>query len=281
MRYRHITIVVFLLLAATLLTSQSSRAGKEAQGATGIFLSVLAPVQEQFSAGVVYLRGLWSEYVDLVGVGEENIDLRSRVKELELKVSAILELELENERLRSLLSFTNDKGLTGRAAQVIGRSMSPYVHTITINLGEKSGVTPGMAVLDGQGAVGQVRAVSANSSSVLLISDSSSAVDVIVQRSRASGILEGRSQSVLSLRYILADKPVEPGERVVTSGMDGVYPKGLFAGVVLSAKQDSSALFQEVTVKPSVDLERVESVFVVGAGSNTPTLTTAGSGVGE
>ncbi|MCC6953479.1 MAG: rod shape-determining protein MreC, partial [Deltaproteobacteria bacterium] len=159
--------------------------------------------------------------------------------------------------------------LTGVAARVIGRDPSNWAHTVTIDRGSHDGLRIGLPVVDGNAVVGQIVAVSRSSSQVLLLSDNSSAIDAIVQKSRAQGTVEGALGKKLYLRNVLREQEVLPGDRVIASGLDGVFPKGTLIGVVTRVDPAPNGVFQNVELEPSTDLVRLESVLVL-IGSEEP-----------
>ena len=169
----------------------------------------------------------------------------------------------ENERLRSLLGMQKDLELSGVAANVVGYDPSGWVRSLVINQGASSGVSVGLPVVDSQGVVGQVIAAGRYSGRVLLITDHSSGVDALVQRTRARGVLEGSGESLCELSYVERNSDIISGDTIITSGMDGVYPKGLVLGTVSGVRKSSNGLFLSVEVEPQVRFAKLENVFVV------------------
>src|SRR5262249_30724941 len=142
-----------------------------------------------------------------------------------------------------------------QAAQIIGRDPLPWFSTVTINKGEADGVQKNMAVLSPFGVVGQTTTISAHSARVLLITDHNSSVDGVVQRSRARGIVEGALDGRCLMKYLKRGEDVEVGDRVVTSGLDGIFPKGVIVGDVTRVTRGNRGLMQVAEVKPSVPFE--------------------------
>jgi rod shape-determining protein MreC len=122
-----------------------------------------------------------------------------------------------------------------------------------------------MAVLHPRGVVGQVISTSANASRVLLVSDHASGVDVLLQGSRARGVIEGAGDQVCELKFVTKESEVKEGEPIITSGMDRIYPKGLLVGHVLSVGQGAGSMFKAIEVRPAVDFSRIEEVLIVAA----------------
>ena len=232
--------------------------------------SVLSPAEKISHELVQSVRFYWSHYVWLIDVESEREELMNRVKELEARNSRLLEFESENQRLRTLLNFEADSNLSGTVASVIGRDHSNWVKAITVDKGLKSGVRPGLAVVDGHAVVGQVISATDSSARVLLLTDTTSALDALIQDSRVGGIVEGGlASNILRLSFVIKNRAVaiQVGNRVITSGMDGVFPKGVLIGVIQEVHPEGSGLFQDIQVKPTVDFDRLESVLIVTPGS--------------
>jgi rod shape-determining protein MreC len=207
---------------------------------------------------------VWKGYLWLVQTSRQNDELRSKVADLEAKVVALNEAQSENDRLRQLLNFSRDRAIGRITAAVIGGDPSGWVKGIVVDKGYAQGVVAGMAAIHPQGVVGQVVAVAKDSARVLLVSDHSSGVDVMVQSTRARGVLEGASERGCELKFITRDQPVRIGEKVITSGMDGVYPKGILVGEVSRVSTAGAGLFQYIEVKQAVDSASIEEVLLVG-----------------
>ncbi|MCB0343883.1 MAG: rod shape-determining protein MreC [Bdellovibrionales bacterium] len=234
--------------------------------------TALAPVQEVHHKSLSSVKDVWHQYLWLVGVQAERDELTRRLKLLEAQNSRLLEYEHENNRLRKLLFFKRGTGFEGVTGTVIGSDPSHWERTITVDKGSELSVKEEMPVVDGEAIVGQTTVVASGSSKVLLITDKSSAIDAIVQRSRATGVVEGTGSDTLRLRYVLKEMSVQPGDRVIASGLGGIYPKGTLIGVVVDVKTPNSGLFHEVLVKPSVDLRRLENVLIITSELESPAV---------
>lgn len=190
---------------------------------------------------------------------EQNAQLRARVAELE-------EARLENERLRGLVDLAQAREYQAVAARVIGRPTNSWEGVILINRGSSQGVRPGMPVVGPEGLLGQTVEVGPVSSRVRLISDQRSGVAALVQRSRAEGVVRGSIERTLGLDFVSVGTTVTPGDVVITSGLGGVYPKGIVIGEVGEVRKSPAALYQNISVIPASDLEGLEEVLVlVGA----------------
>jgi rod shape-determining protein MreC len=252
-----------LFIASLFLTAYSAKNPGVARIGSTLVLKVTGPFNSLINAAWDSCGGALNSYVNLIGTAKENAALRGRLDVLEGRASLVNELERENVRLRELLRFSSELQLSGVTATVIGGDASGWVKGITVNKGSLDGVTPGMSVLHPRGVVGQVVAVSSSASRVLLVSDHASGVDVLTQESRARGVVEGAGERVCELKFIPKEFQIKEGEQVLTSGMDGVYPKGVLVGTVSQVGAATSGLFKTVEVKPAVDLARIEEVLIV------------------
>ncbi|MEA2625733.1 MAG: rod shape-determining protein MreC [Candidatus Binatota bacterium] len=262
----------FLSLSLGLLSA--NRGGTHRIDPLGIvFLEALQPLQTVTSAVADRAAAGWAEYVKLVDVNAENQRLRDAVQRLTVERHRMRELELETERLERLLDFRKKLPSNAVTARVIGRDASEWFQTFTLDRGESDGIKPGMAVVHAAGVVGRVAQVSPNAARVLLIADHNSGVDALVQRTRARGIVEGTLAGHCSMKYIRHDEGIQPGDVIVTSGLDGLFPKGLLIGRVVDVTRKDYGLFQVAEVVPAVDFTKLEEVLVV---TTPPAVVNAG-----
>ncbi|KMY68616.1 hypothetical protein AAU61_02995 [Desulfocarbo indianensis] len=262
-RHRFPLLVAFFLLVALILFSV--HAGREpASTPFGRFmLEVVGPVQRLVTNGVGALDNVWRGYFALVHAARENQELKREVARLRQELSLQDELKLANERLRGLLKLKAAFAHPLVAGEVVAVDPTDHFRTAVINVGAESGVDKLMPVVQAQGAVGRVTWTSPNYAKVLLLTDPNSAVDVIVQRSRVRGIVEGAGKDRLRLKYVLHNDDVMPGDKLIASGAAGVFPKGIMVGTVISVKKEPKGVFQLVEVEPSVDFDRLEEVLVI------------------
>ena len=228
-----------------------------------IAISLIAPFQKASTSSIHFVRDIWRHYFFIVNVAKENDNYqRALNKALENNIQ-LKEFKLSNSRLRNLLNF--EKTITDRvlSAEVIGKDPSPWFKTVLIDKGKNDGVETGMAVVVPKGIAGQVTDVSSNYSKVLLIIDHNSAVDALVQNDRARGIIKGGSGGQCLFKYVLRKHDIAIDDIVVSSGLDGVFPKGLAVGYISGIIKPKSGIFQEVTVTPYVDFEKLEEVLVI------------------
>jgi rod shape-determining protein MreC len=252
----------FLALAAVLIASTATGRGGRGDGLGRLLLDVLAPFQR---AGTVVARGLGDVWRDAAGVFRRRADLdrlQAQVESLQERTVHLDEVEQENARLRELLDFRSRLVGDVLAAAVIGRDATGLARTLTIDRGERDGVVKGSAVLSPAGVVGQVFLASAHSARVLLITDHNSGLDAIVQRTRARGIIEGTLAEGCGLKFVKRTEDLQPGDVIVTSGVDGIFPRGLPIGQITNVDKRGQGLFQYAAVRPFVDFERLEEVLV-------------------
>lgn len=222
-----------------------------------------APAQKILVKSIRYVEGLWLHYFHLVDLRKENTELRAEVDALRMENHRYLELMATQTRLRELLQFKNTMDWPVVAAQVIGRDPTGWFESVIIDKGKNSGLRVNMPVVNAGGVVGQLVSVSPNYSKVLLVVDQNSAVDCLIQRSREKGIVKGLSPSLCKLDYVLKTGDVAPDDIAVTSGIGGVYPKGLPVGKVLEVRDVPWELFKTIKVKPAVDFSKLEEVLVI------------------
>jgi rod shape-determining protein MreC len=257
-----------LLLISLLLLSAGARTRQRIDPVASLMREGMRPLQNAVTAAVDGVADTWRMYVALVGVKKENERLRWRILELEQQAVRLAEVEQTDKRLQELLNFRSTVDGSVQAAQIIGRDPQPWFGTVSINKGEADGVHKGMAVVSPFGVVGQTTATSAHTARVLLLTDHNSGIDAIVQRSRARGIVEGTLDSGCVMKYVKRGEDLDVGDRIVTSGLDGIFPKGITIGEVTHVTRGNRGLLQVAEVKPSVPMDRTEEVLVIGPGAH-------------
>lgn len=261
--------VLLILVAAAIVLitvwSRESETGPLHRLRVGV-QAVTAPVSAAGEFMTRPVRGFFAWAGDL-GVSrsqleqlrQQNAQLRSRVAELE-------EARLENERLRGLIDLAQAREYDAVGARVIGKPVNSWEGVVLINRGSDAGLKPGMPVVSAQGLLGQTIEVSPSSAKVRLITDQRSGVAAFVQRSRVEGIVRGSIEGDLSLDFVSNETTVAVGDVVITSGMGGVYPKGIVIGEISAVDAGDNALYQRIEVTPASNLAGIEEVLVlVGA----------------
>lgn len=238
------------------LDDMAAKLGLEITGA------VLTPVRSAQDAA----ENMWNRYFDLVGVREENEALRQKVDELEARLLANGEDLAELKRLRALVQLPVDQSWRPLGARVLSGRMGPnaVLDSITISRGYSTGGRPGTPLVTHLGLVGRVLKASAHSSIVLLLTDPSSRIAVFSQESRAPGILMGMGTGQkLEVNFVQRDAKVKPGEVIITSGLDGKYPKGIPVARVLRVAPSDYTQFMAIKAEPLVDLQHLEEVLLL------------------
>lgn len=261
-RNRILLTSALLLVASLLLLASGSRAGRR-DTVGGLVLDIMRPLQLALTAAVDAADSIWNGYVALVGVARENEVLRRRIRELEQQSVHGVEIQQTQKRLEELLRFRSTFTGDATAAQIIGRDPLPFSRTVTINKGSADGIGPKAAVVSQFGVVGQTIATGSRAARVLLINDHNSGIDAIVQRSRARGVVKGALDGGCVMKYLDREAQVEAGDLVVTSGLDGIFPKGIIIGKVTLVGSDARGLLKEVEVAPSAPLDEIEEVLIV------------------
>ncbi len=257
-------LILFFTISILLLTLSSRRPGL-AYGPGRMAIAIVAPFQSMIAHATRFSHNVWAHYFSLVNVSEENGRLSRELHGALADRHRCEEIELTNTRLRELLGLKERLKQPLITAQVIGKDPSPWFQSMVVDKGSREGVQKGSPVITAQGVVGLVIEVTSRYSKVMLITDPNSAVDAVVQRSRARGIIKGGTSGYCILNYVLRKHEVATGDTVIASGMDGVFPKGLPVGHVTGISQNESEIFQDVTVTPFVDFERLEEVLIVPA----------------
>jgi rod shape-determining protein MreC len=265
-RYRNLTILAVLLFGQVLgLAIQVKRPGENAP--TRLIrvwaVDAVTPLEEGIVGFQNLARSIWRNYFYLRGVRQENRDLKQKIEQMEIERVRLNQDAEQAHRLQALLGFKEQFIARTVAAQVIGSSGSEQSRSIYIDKGSHDGIKPDMAVITAQGVVGKVlRGVQSHVASVLLIDDQTSGVGAILEKSRLQGVLRGTAMGEVVLEKVMTDETVQVGERVLTSGGDRIFPKGLLVGTVTKVSPGQE-LFLNIRVKPAADLSRLEEVLII------------------
>ena len=256
-----IGVALFVAVTFTVIT-MTSRQSIPVNGLERFAISITSPFQFMVTRTIQGASAVWETYFTAVLAVEENRVLKGELARAREIQNRYKEMELENDRLKKLVNFTASVPATYVAAQVIARDPSPWFKTIVIDKGSDEGLVKGSPVLVSEGIVGQIIQVAKDFSRVLLITDRNSAVDALVQDTRVRGMVKGDNEDTCSFVYTLRKDEVKPGEMIVSSGLDQVFPKGLRIGRILDVKKVHSQLFQDITIETSVDFDKLEDVLV-------------------
>ena len=258
-------VALVALTTATMLADRRSlpAGAKDLPLISGVLLDVAVPVQAALSAPFDFARSLFRRYVALTDLRTENERLRSRLAQLEEENLQYREALVASDRLERIDKMRGETDLPMLPAEVASRELSPWYRSLLIDRGRSNDVHAGMPAVTEDGVVGLVTAASPHAARVMLLLDRQSAVDGMVQRSRARGIVRGIGTEELEFEYTAGSGDVQVGDTVMTSGLGGVYPKGLRIGEVVSATSEGNRLLQRARVRPAADFGRLEQLFVV------------------
>jgi rod shape-determining protein MreC len=254
------TTIIFLVVGGIMALAL----GGYFSSASNVFTGSLVNVQAWFSARFVALQDFFTSPRDLASLRQRNAELEGEVAELQAQVIQLQQEVGETEILAALVDFSRARSENSyKAAAVIGRDPSPFLHYVIINVGSNDGILRGMPVVTNQGLIGRVDAVIADAARVQLITDPASSVNVRLQNAETEASLVGSVTGDVTLELIPQDIKVQPGDLVLTSGLGGGYPPDLIIGQVVNVRSRDFDLFQQSTVQPVVDFNRLEIVLVI------------------
>ena len=252
------------MAAQVLLLALQIRRGQQVRLIRVWAIESVSPLGRGAAWSVDGVRGLWNNYVALRHLHEEDDQLRTELGALRMRNAQLESRAAEAGRLADLLGFRDAHAeVQMLAARVIGASPDPSSHLVFISRGSRDGVKRDMGVITPEGVVGKVFAVYPDTSQVLLLTDKESGVGALLGDSRAQGPVRGTGEPLLGLEYISNDIKVEPGERILTSGQDRIFPKDLPVGTVMQVQPDRHSPFQRISVKPTARLDGLEEVQVL------------------
>ena len=272
-RIREIVIAIVLLAIPFFVLNASLRDPGRQNAFDRFILEALRPAQSAGTWSARVFSEFFDDYVFLLEVRDENDRLEARVARLEAERHVLLEEGLENRRLRSLLQLRERVGGELIAAEVISRDIAPPFFRVTrveLDRGSRDRVRAGMPVLSGQGLVGLVQRASGRSCEVQLIVDRRTAVDVIIQRTGARGMLRGTGEDeryMARIQYLGREDVLRVGDLVHTSGLGQRFPPSILVGRVTRIVREDFGLYQEVEVSPAVDFSRLEEVLILTEGA--------------
>lgn len=251
------------LFTAILILFISMAGRKEFTVPHKLGLELIGPFQTAISKVSNYAGSVWGKYTALLNVREENEQLRQELLQYKAANIEYREAVATNVRLQKLLELKESLPPPTLSAEIVGKDPSIWFRTFTINRGSSDGVQKGMPVVTVEGVVGQVLTSSPNYSKVLLATDPNSAIEVITQNTRVQGIVKGQGPEAFTLHYVLKSAEVEKGDYVMTSGLGGVFPKGLMVGTVSEITKSRRGMFQNIEIKPAVDFSQLEYLIII------------------
>lgn len=258
----YITLFLFLLIPVMALDT-STRAPRDHRFYDRAILLVTAPIQTAISWTLEKSVDAFQGYIFLWNTRVTNAELFEENRLLLKTISSLKESENENKRLRELLQFKEQLHLESVVARVIATDVSTEFRAVRINRGSNAGIKKGMAVITHEGVVGRVLRTTGTTSDVVTILDLLSAVDTVIERSRARGVVEGLTEEFCSLKFTLRTDDIQVGDQLISSGLGGIFPKGVPVGVVSKVDKKKFGITQDVEVRPSVNFTKLEEIMVV------------------
>lgn len=264
-KYKTIIFIAVVLISVLVMISYNLKYGSADSFLEKIVLETASPVQKVLSGSIKGVRDAWMRYLFLVGLQEENKNLKKKINELNAVIVSYQESYQEAQRLKKLQYIADNSNYRFITARVIGREQAAISRTVMINKGSADGLKNGMPVVASPGLIGRLVDVSWHVSRVLLFIDENSNVDAIVQRNRTQGIISGAGSRGMILKYVSKTQDAQVGDIVVSSGMGGVFPKGWLIGQVIRVDRQDGGLFLKIYVAPFTDFSKLEEVMILSS----------------
>ncbi len=269
-----VLMVQFVLLAVQVRPRLPGAAAADQAGVKVLRMgvtTVVAPPEKVLHSSGLSLRGIWSNYLDLVDVKQQNEQLLAENQRLQLEQAALAEDARQGQRLQELLAFKQHYVDQTVPAQVVGAGGSDHGRILYIDKGAEDGIAEDMPVITPDGIVGRIRDVMPHTSQVLEISDPTSAAGVLLEETRTRGVLRGNGFGQPEIVNFMPDDRIKPGQLVLTSGGDQIFPRGLPVGTVLKVVPDAADQpLVDVVLKPAANLGQLEEVLVVTGTGDAP-----------
>lgn len=228
-----------------------------------VVTELISPVQEGIASSKKNMSSLWDNYISIVDTSKENSVLKKQISRLDSDLTGMEEIRKENLRLKRLLNFSDEMSHQRVMAQVVGWDSANEFKVIRLNKGTRHGIKTMAPVITDHGLIGYVYRATENYSDVLTILDQNNRVDIVVERTRTHGIVEGVFNFKCALKYIMRNEPVEVGDKLITAGVGGIYPKGIKVGMITNIAKENFGMTLSVEVIPSVDFDKLEEVLVL------------------
>ncbi len=260
-RRRPFVLLAGVLLAQVLLLALQIRRPGEVRLIRVWAVELWTPLERAAAWSIGRVASVWNNYISLRQARRDNERLRTQVGELELRAGQLESRAAEASRLEAMLAFRDAHPAAQLlSARIIGAGPGTS-HSVFVDRGERDGIAKNMGVITPDGVVGKVLEVYSNTAQVLLITDKDSGVGSLLANSRTQGVALGQGEVLLSLHYVINDENVTLGERVLTSGMDRIFPKDIPVGTVVELRAGNP--FKVIRVKPAARLDRLEEVFLL------------------
>ena len=260
---KNIIILVSLVLVSFALMTFDIRRSQSPTLFETVVMWVVSPVQNLITYTLDSANNVVDHYLITVGVSEENEKLKQQIDKLIRQNNDLREELRQRDRIDDLMEYQNEHQLKSVVARVIGRDPTQWARVVFINKGTQDGIKENLAVVTNAGVVGHVIQAGLNTSKVMLIVDGRSSVDTLFSHDRIAGIVVGTGMEFCEMKYVPITADVNVGDPIISSGLGGVYPKGLVVGTVISITKATQGLFQEISIAPSADFGRLEEVLVL------------------
>lgn len=262
-KYGFIILLSTGIIAALVFYSLNVPRSRDANFMERSIMSAFAPILKPAAQISGFFEDVWDGYISLLDEHNENLRLREEIRELNARIIEGNAAIQSNLRLTKLLNMKDNLVSPSLAASVVGEDITSWFRTMVIDRGSSSGIRQGMAVIAADGIAGQTVKVGSSTSRVLLLTDQASGIAAVIERSRARGVVKGKGEGLCSMAFTTRDEDVKVGDMVVSSGIGGVFPKGLPIGEVTMVKRGEYGIFQTVTIRPIVNFAHLEEVLVV------------------
>lgn len=262
-RLRNVLIIWLALLVLLVFFSSLSQTGRDYSPIESTLVDGILPAFSVFTAIQTRLGSWWTKYLLFDETKKENERLKKQVSHLKMENLRFMEMASAHERLKKTLQIKSELAGPSLVAEVTGRSPNPFSQVFYINKGRKDGLVRGMPVLAPYGVVGRLEKTAEYNSQVLLIIDPGFGIDCLVQRSRVRGVLTGiLGEKKCQIKYVARSEDIQPGDIIITSGLDRLFPKGLILGRVLRIDPKVKGNFLFIEVVPEVKLAVIEEVLI-------------------
>lgn len=261
--YRFYIILFLFILIPVIALDTTQRSARNYLFYDRAIIALTSPIQAAITWTMDGVISAFNNYIYLWNTRRDNLTLLEENRKLLNTIVSLKETQDENARLRALLNFREEYSLSSIVARVIAKDVSTEFRTIRINRGESAGVRKNMAVVNTEGVIGRVLRTTQDTADVVTVLDLLSAVDALVKRTRVRGIVEGMTDEVCQLKFALRTDDIAPGDLLLSSGLGGIFPRGIPVGTVSKVNRKPYGISQSVEVRPSVDFSRLEEVLVV------------------
>jgi rod shape-determining protein MreC len=255
-------VVLALLFLLMSVSSQTRYVGETRTMFERTVMTIFSPVPKLVHWVGGAMQDMYHGYIDMRGAINENLGLRRKVASLTTENLKLRQSEGDLRRLRSLLAYSEQFTMSTSMAQTIMLDTAGRFKSIIIDRGSSGGVEVNDVIANANGLVGRVVLTTKDLAKVQLVTDNNCSVGALIERTRRQGVVRGNGSTNLQMADIPSLADVQPGDRVLTAGIDGVYPRGIPMGMVTKAEPGQS-LFKTITVKPSVDFGAIEEVIVI------------------